>query len=279
MSYSKHTIFLTIFFLLLILYASCISTLEYPRELQRSERFQLRIDTDGPLQDATFYVPLPMKNGIPSIDDRILDKNDFIKTGFIVDFTLTPPERDATGAHLDEFTADTKDPWYLEIHATTWPKGSSDWDVSDVGPKYISSPLSFYNTLYPIGNESILLPKSEFIQPHTPIVQGINSNYGDTFYIPQESRQSIEIYANYTGSEKTLVTVFVFIEGINSWRDVDDTNPSNRYTDEVYGILYNKLGWNKLSGTFTAANGDYPDISSSKWQNLIQKSNSDHTQK
>jgi len=253
-----------------LIMSGCISTLEYPRELQKTEHYQLRIDTDGPLQDATFYVPLPMKDGAPMIDNRILDKDDFMKTGFVIDFTQVPPERNVTGIHPDEFILDANDPWYLEIHATTWPKGSSDWDVSDVGPNYISSPLGFYKTLYPIGNESILLPKLEFTQPRTPTVQGINSKYGTIIYLPQETKQSIMIYANFTEIKKTPVTIFVFIEGINNWRDFDDTNPSNRYTDEVYGTLNNNKGWNKLSGTFSAAKGEYPDLSSSRWQNLSQ---------
>jgi hypothetical protein len=267
--------FLILFCILLGLYTGCISTLEYPRQLQKSEHYQLSIKTSGPLQEATFYVPLPVKNGLPMIDDKSLNEDDFMKTGFSIDFTKTPPGRNLTGPHPGEFSLEGNDPWYLMIHADAWPNGSIGWDVSNVGERYIPSPLFFYNTAYPIGNESILLPKLEF-SPPTPRILKKYSDYGSIVYNipPFSGTQSIMVYANYTNTFQATVNIFVLVEGTNSWRDMDDTNPSNFYLDDISGIAYDEKGWNKFSGTFTVANGEYPDLSSPRWQRIIEENQS-----
>jgi hypothetical protein len=278
MACSKFINHLILFFILLSLYAGCISTLGYPRELQKSERYQLQIDTSASLSDATFFIPLPVKHGGVMIGDKQLSADDFAKEGFSVDFIQTPPGFNMSGFYLGNFSYAGDDPWFLRIHADVWPKGRNEWFAAD-GAQDLSSPLIFYNTLYTVGNESVLLPKLEFSHLSTPKIQKKNSNYGVISFASQETGQYTMIYANYTANDKAIVMIFILIEGINSWRDMDDTNPSNRYADEVYGALNENKGWNKLSGTVSAAEGDYPDISSPRWQQFIQRNQQSATQK
>ncbi|HUK37892.1 MAG TPA: hypothetical protein VLV30_02105, partial [Methanomicrobiales archaeon] len=92
---------------------------------------------------------------------------------------------------------------------------------------------------------------------------------------PFTGTQAIMAYADFTGNSKASVSIFILVAGENSWKDMDDTNPSNFYLDDVSGNIYDKEGWNRLTGTFTVANGEYPDLSSPRWQKLIQNGSSE----
>ncbi len=271
MVYSKLVTYLTLIFFIMALYAGCISTLEYPRELQKSERYKLIIDSNAPLHDATFYIPLPVKNGAPTIGNKPLGVSDFVRGGFSVDFTRSPPGRNLSGPYPGEYSLPGNDPWYLKVHADEWAEGKNEWNFDEVFND-LSSPLLFYDTLTPIGNESILLPKLEFSPPEDLEIMNKYSDYGTIYYTPQKTEQSILIYANYTTKEETKIMIYVLVEGSNYWRDMNDTGGSNYYSDEISGTLYSNQGWNKLPGEFSVGNGPYPDLSSPRWQRLIQNS-------
>ena len=275
MAHLKIRIYLILVIAVIITISGCISTLEYPRELHRSERYHLSIETGAPLGNATFCVLLPVKNNSPTIGDRSLSTDNFMKQDFSIAFTRTPPGRNLTGPHPGEYSPEGNEPWYLMVHADSWPNGTIEWDVSNVGERYIPSPLFFFNTAFPIGNESILLPKMEFSPPNPKVLKRYADSGSLVYDVPPYSgTQSTTAYAFYRNPFHASVTVVIFIEGMNSWKDVDDTNPGNYYNDYVSGSIKNEEGWNKLTGTFTVAQGEYPDLTSPRWQRIIQENQS-----
>jgi hypothetical protein len=269
----KFIIFGLLAAIFLALIIGCISTLEYPRQLEKSERYQLDIDASGPLHNATFYVPLPVKNGHPMIGDKPLNVNDFSKEGFSIDFIRTPPGYNLSGLYPGDLSLSGNDPWYMKIHAESWPKGREEWLVSD-GANNLPSPLLFYNTLYPIGNESILLPKLDFTSSINPRILNRYPEYGNEYFTPLETGQSTMVYSNYGTTGETNVTIYILIHGDNNWRDRDDTGGHNYYLDEFYGSISTSQRWNEITGKFSAANGPYPDLAQPGWQRLIQRNQS-----
>ena len=186
MACSKFVIFLLIFFAFIILSAGCISTLEYPGNLQKNERYKLVIDSSDPLHEATFYIPLPVKDNAPEIGTKLINVSDFTRGGFSVDITQVVREGIMGDPHQTEYALRGDNPWYLQIHAYQWPKGRSEWNVED-GLNELSSPLLFYNTLYPVGNESLLLPKLEFYPPENLKIMKKYSDYATIYYVPQKT--------------------------------------------------------------------------------------------
>ena len=257
----------------LISVTGCISTLEYPRQLEKSARYQLDIDASGPLSDATFYVPLPVKNGIPIIGDKQLYASDFSKEGFSISFIQTPPGYNLSGFYPGDFSLAGNNPWYMKIHGNTWPVGKEEW-LTGNGTFNLTSPLLFANTLYPIGNESILLPKLEFSESAHPKILHKYPEYGNEYFTPAETRQSTMVYAYYNATGETIVTVYILIHGDNYWRDRGDTGGNNYYLDEICGPISMNRGWNKISGRFSVANGPYPDLDQPGWQRLVQRNRS-----
>jgi hypothetical protein len=266
---------LCLIILVLVYSSGCVSKLEYPHELQKSERYQLVIEASAPMSDATFYVPLPVKNGVPMIGDKQLDVNDFSKNGFTIDFIQTLPGYNLSGFYPGDISLAGNNPWYMKVRADVWPPGREEWLAKDKANN-LPSPLLFYNTLYPIGNESILLPKLDFTGLNPKILKK-NAEYSILVYDipPYTNKQSGMVYAKYISTNEVAVSINILVEGTNSWRDMDDTAPSNTYIDEISGSIYVK-GWNKLPGIFDAGtwNNNFPDLSSPRWQRLIQRNRS-----
>jgi hypothetical protein len=269
----KLIFFGTFAVIFLMLISGCISTLEYPRDLQKNERYQLVVDSSGPLSDATFYVPLPVKNGVPMIGDKQLYANDFSKEGFAINFIQTPPGYNLSGFYPGDFSLAGNNPWYMKIHRDTWPVGREEW-LKENGTFDLTSPLLFSNTLFPIGNESILLPKLEFSESTYPTILHKYPEYGNEYFTPVETRQSAMVYANYSTTGEATVTIYILIHGDNNWRDRDDTGGHNYYLDEIYGPISMSRGWNEISGRFSVANGPYPDLDQPGWQRLVQRNRS-----
>ena len=242
--------------------------IEYPRDLQKTSDYLLQIDTNSPLQNATFLVPLPVKNNQPVIGAKKLTPGDFSKTGFSIDFPQQYPEWTPDGSHSD-FSLIANHPHYLRIRAVLWPKGRTEWNVHDE-TNGIMTPLLFFDTLSPIGNESVLLPKLDFSPPEYPQILRKYPEYSEIYYIPERADESSLIYTDFISNNETEVFVYVEVRGDNYWRDNDDTGGSNYYSDKIEGNTGNNRGWNVITGELRVGNGPYPDLSSPRWQKLIQ---------
>jgi len=88
MGYSKRVITLIICSLLVTFGTGClISTSDYPKFLTSKSEYILEIHANAPLNNATFYIPLPVKDDMPSVGSRPLSSDDLQQEGYTVSFT------------------------------------------------------------------------------------------------------------------------------------------------------------------------------------------------
>lgn len=257
---------------LVILTNGCLSaTSDYPKFLTSKYEYISEINTDAPLYNATFFIPLPIKDGRPLVGSRPLSSDDFPQEGYTVSFTKSPPSWNPIDIKTREFLIPSNEPWFVQIHADYWPNGSYNIEIVN-SSNYLISPTLFVNTLYPVGNESIFLPKLDF-SPPIPVKKSKLNPFSDWIeYTNQTTQQSTWIYADYSTDSHTSITVYMRIRGSNYWLDDFDTSVGNHYQDsfsealkgESHGVFF-------MTGDFTAGNMIYPDLSSAKWQQFIQK--------
>jgi hypothetical protein len=269
---SWKSVVYTIIMCCILLSVGCLSTAsDYPKFLSSKYEYILEITTTDPLYNATFYLPLPVKQSTPMVGSRVLSYYDFLKEGYTVSFTETPPAWDPIDLKSREYIIPENEPMFVEIHSDYWPMGSYTITITNV-TEYLNSPEYFANTLNPVGNESIILPKLDFSPPQ-PERKPIVNPFSDWItYSNQTRKQTSWVYLNYSTDSKALVSIFMRIRGSNYWLDDYDTSVGNHYQDSFYsGFTGKKHGVNYISGEFTAGNMVYPDLSSSKWQQFMKK--------
>ncbi|HVN65254.1 MAG TPA: hypothetical protein VMT31_01420 [Methanomicrobiales archaeon] len=225
--------------LLLILFPACISP---PSDFYASYIYQVQVKALIPVTNLTLYVPLPIQNGTPKIGTLHLTPETFGDERY----THGPLPRESNfsfsfegvkGVPFLKITADTMDPeqvYQFDYH-----------EHIDTPPYTI-----LVNTRYPIGNESVLLPKynlSEYIQP------------------PAELNYTTTIYADYTmGNPRTTENygTILISDGLiasNGWY-LNFAWPHNSYTDGFAISIYDELhGWENVEGKMTVGNGIYLD--------------------
>jgi len=271
MNCRKSKFFLAIILIFILIFAGCLLSTNYPKFLTFKSEYILEIHANAPLNNATFYIPLPVKDDMPSVGSRPLSSDDFQQEGYTVSFTKSPPGWNPIDIKMREFSIPANEPWFVQIHADHWPNGSYVVDMVN-GTNYLTSPAFFANTLYPIGNESIFLPKLDF-SPLQPVKKPNLNPFSDWVeYTNQTTRQSTWIYADYSTDSQTSVTIYTRIRGSNYWLDDYDTSIGNHYQDSLsQGLNGEYHGVNFMTGDFIAGNMIYPDLSSPKWQKFLQK--------
>jgi len=270
-----------LFTISVILVTGCLSLSnnDYPKFLSTNNEYNLEIQTNTPLNNATFYLPLPMKNGMPMVGNRLLIPNDFKQEGYFIAFTRSTPWLDINVTHPGEYLVLGNDPCFVRIYADLWPNGSYRVGIHN-GTHDLVSPMLFINTFHPVGNESIILPKWDF-SPQQPIRKPLSNPFSDFIgYTGRKNKQSTWIYSDYSADPNSLVTVSIQVKGTNQWLDDYDTWLINNYDDFFFGgISGEPPGEHLLNGEFTFGDGNYPDLSSSKWQQFIQRNQQGASQK
>ncbi|HVQ00355.1 MAG TPA: hypothetical protein VMT57_02455 [Candidatus Thermoplasmatota archaeon] len=259
---------------IMILIAGCIlPDSDYPKFLSVSHDFTLEIQTNKPLQNATFYLPLPVENNRPMVGSRLLSPDDFKRTGYSIAFTQTAPGGNSIGSNLGVgYSVPGSNPWFVSIHADSWKNESYRIEVHS-GDHGLTSPMLFANTVSPIGNESIILPKLDFSPPQ-PIKQSKSYSSSKIFgYANQTTLQKTWIYADYSTEPETIVSISIQIQGSNEWLDGYDTWIENSYRDSFLKWLNGDSHDGTLAdGEFNEANGSYPDLTNPDWQRYIERS-------
>jgi len=271
MNSKSSIILISIILTTILIFAGCLVSLSYPTFLGTNNEYTLEIQTNIPLHNATFYLPLPVKNDTPTVGNRLLYPSDFKKEGYSVTFARFLPEIKLNATQTREYWVPGNDPCFVRIHADLWPNGSYYVDIVN-GTNNLISPALFANTLYPVGNESIFLPKLDF-SPAQPVKKSKLNPFSDWVeYTNQTTRQATWIYADYSTDSQTSVTIYTRIRGSNYWLDDYDTSIGNHYQDSFYeGLTGENRGVYFMTGDFTAGNMLYPDLSSPKWQRFIEQ--------
>jgi len=250
----------------MLICTGCVSTETYPSYLSATSTYDLRIIADGPVTNATFCIPLPVKNGIPMVGSRPLSPEDFRKPGFTVSFTQTPPDYPYSGKISD--TGSTA--WFVTISADSWPANGYDLEIAN-GSHHLSSSRGFLETRTPIGNESVLQPKLNFsapiLEPEGVLFTTL-TRYKNAGSFPQ----TVPAYEVYFANRNTSLQFSTEIEGSNMWLEGPDQWRDNWYSDSInIRLRGNGTGWYPVSqytidGDFWPAYGYYPDLARPEWQ-------------
>ena len=261
-----------LYLVLLTLFAGCTSSLEYPAYLSATTTYDLNIKSDGSLSNATFYIPLPVRNDTPMVGSRELFPEDFQKPGYSVIFTKVLPAYNYSG----EYLVPDSNPWYVRISSDQWPNSSYNIEIVN-GSYSFHSPGEFLETRFPLGNQSVFLPKFNFTIPQSerkhPFISFSPRIEYDTKNVPQ----TIPVYADYSAKPGAVVEIGFRLRGENSWLDGPDQWYTNGYTD-VFSIRLKgqQNGWYPSSekivdGWFQVAYGIYPDLTEPKWEKFTNE--------
>ena len=269
----NYPLIIILFFSLVLLpvIAGCLFLDTEPYDFHSGSQYEMVIETSEPITNATFYLPLPVKNSNPVVGDAVLAESDFLMKNYSISFTRSPPGLNLAGAYpiLDN------EPLFLRIFADSmipetghlYPNASLEVRID----KQVNhnNPGLFLNTLSPVENESVILPKFDFSPPVPVQETGPYMDFIGYRYV--RTPQHIPIYADYSASSSAVVSVFLSIHGYNGWRQ-ETRSLGNAYTDSVYWLQRGESHGRQLaSGEYTPGVGVYPVLSSPTWQKVIQK--------
>jgi hypothetical protein len=245
---------------------ACISGLE-PRMFNSRYSYEISIRYNGTLSDATFIIPLPVKDNSPRLASEIYTKPDFgSRDNVRISLTRSPAGLDWTNTS----SLRGYDPWFLVINTQA--------PVSDASPYYIyqfkrdirinlGTPDFPVNTLMPIGNETLILPKYNFSWEN-PLVTGKKS-WSRIDYSPQSLPYITKIYADYNAPPSSSVTVYCDVYGHNGWVEGYDAWVGNYYRDRYSKTLNGDAhGWYEAEGKLSIAEGVYRP----EWQTIFNQS-------
>jgi hypothetical protein len=262
---------LAIYFLaLLTIVSGCTNDFE-PHMFHNISQYSIAIQSNGPIENATFIIPLPVKNGNPTIGPAILEKNDFIQENISIEFTKTPP-----GLNLsDAETLVGYDPCFVVIHADKLVSADPGTYATIYHfEKKVNNPMGtfngFINTRNPIGNEPLITPKFNFTWQE-PQVGKIDTTH--IRYNPQKIPQITMIYSNYQASPSTHVGIFFALQGSNEWNEGFDEWKMNSYRDSFSRTFYggSQAGWFFTDGDLELLYGIYPNTTHSAWRLILNQ--------
>jgi len=261
---------------LITLCAGCSVPEIDPRYFHTEREYSLHINSNEPLSNATFYIPLPVKNGIPLAGNGSLTADVFARDNVSVEFVRSPPVPDIPGL----YTVPYNPPLWVKIHADVLtpaiPPGAKPEgyarayavDISNLSNP--ESPLAFPDTIYPLETGPVFLPKINFSAQPVTQTRGMRSH--ELYYTPVVIMQEIPIFAEYSASPSTTVEVFSKIDMSNSWSEGYDEYGMNEYREHFAWFHSGpSSGWQVAQGEFVAAEGSYPDYSNPVWQEVLNK--------
>lgn len=231
---------LLLFVLPLIILSGSIS--EEPSFLSTRYAYDLTIQTETPIENVTFLLPIPTCGDRPAIGpEPITDEfyssrlpENVTSTLVLVEgrpyLRLTTPFMDAG----EEISIDYQN--YTSLGQNFSP---------EVVPQLV-------NTLHPFDNESLFSSGQDLTRadcsPGEVKTHGTNPGYSCTYAIP--------ISAYYENG--TQVEISSGIEGANDWREFFDAWISNHYSDRYHlTITGEPQGWISADGRVVAGSGIY----------------------
>jgi hypothetical protein len=209
-------------------------------------KYDLKIAVhDATISNVTLLIPLPVRNGTPQIGSLVLTPAMFEKGGIHASFIRN------NGDWYVKITTDSIIPSLDEFEYRMDQYDSQDYP----GLPYL------VNTRYPVGNESVFLPKSNMTSRHP--VPEISTRWGAEDYNPIVSEYQIPVFSEYTVMNRTpamWVEVTASVEGLNSWAEQVDSWRQNLYRDEISLTLYDGAqGWYLAEGKLNSGEGIYLD--------------------
>ena len=259
----KSQRFLLILLLLgFVLSPLCIQKYWQPYYFGSGNSYSLDLETDAPLTNATFLVPLPVQNGFPAIGFLNLTEGMFNKPGYncsIVSFE---------GNWYLRITADSIHPIPGKQEYQVYfgdrserieytPRGYQvEYDDAEEYPYWI-------NTRQPLGNETVFLPKYN-VSVLEPATRSYTTGRG-TYFNPVVLRYQTKIYAEFDSQNATSVNIYANLRGHNTWVERFQGSEGNWYSDSFQGHFSRSPSypspdrWYLENGEMKSGSGRYLD--------------------
>jgi len=259
-----------LFLIAMIFFSGCTTDLS-PRMLHSDYTYRTAIQHKGPLSNATFIIPVPVRNSLPAIGNDILDESFFTRENFSICLTRSPGGLNLTDSGTNPRNLNA---WFLVIHLNT-PTDMNSGELYSMEKEVhiLLNGTEFpVNTLIPVGNESIFMPKLNFVWQQPVPAQ---STRDQIFFQPVTIPYQTWIYADYSAPSSSSVEVYSYLEGSNGWEESDDAWLNNHYNDLYSATIFGEShGWHLAEGKLSAAEGIYPNYSSTVWQAVINQTRS-----
>ncbi len=248
------------------------ASMVYEDSLTHSYEYELNMEANGTLQNATLYVPVPVENGESEIGDLFVERDVYEDTdaedASPWEYSLVPTERglmleiraeQIEGREriiLREFDDDGRLTRVREVDEDEIPDDMTNFDVVRHPTRYtriagVESDGSI-DTRSPLGNEPMLSPKDNVSEVDCSAVRHeVPFITGERCYV-----YASYVYADYEASPDTHVSLSARLEGSNSWW-IGGWN-SNWYSDHVRSTLVGEHdGWTAAEGAYSEEAGSY----------------------
>ncbi|MBN1431851.1 MAG: hypothetical protein JW931_03680 [Methanomicrobiaceae archaeon] len=259
---------LLIFALLVIftVFAGCTGV----SNLHSSWSYTLDIKTDGPIENATIIIPLPVLNGTLVIGDVILTPDDFAKGNVTAEFTRNPPGLDFMGAGDLGY-----EPCFVVLHADMLVPEEGEY----IPPVYrmsngawmdITDPNDFIDTLNPVGNISMIVPKYNFkwVQPQIK-----KTGEWRIVYNNQHVSHTIPVFADYQADPSTEVSISMSFRSRNEWEEGYDAWVGNLiWESSTKQFTGSQNGWFMTGCDLYFDGSAFPNLETPEWQKRIGNS-------
>jgi hypothetical protein len=225
-----------------------------PSSFSTSNTYRLSIRTDAQLFNATFLIPLPVRNGIPAVGFLNLTESMFEQGEYHASFIQV------NGDPYLKLTAEmvSTNPEYKVDYADTNLR--VEYTRSGYRTEYKNAPdYPFWiDTRDPQRNETVFLPKNNvtILEPTEPTY----STGSGIRYNPILMRYQTKVYAEYQTLTDSSVSIFASIEGQNEWVEEFDAWRGNSYSD-YFEESFNgpTRGWHLVTGELKSGGGKYLD--------------------
>lgn len=264
--YLESIIFVIASLLLLSTITGCITDLD-PRMSSSTHQYSINIQSDKPLENATFIIPIPIKNNTPMLGSNVFIVEDFQKEKIDIELIQFPAGLDLTTVpQIEGYT-----PWFVVIHADRFIPDQTTLTIyqmkKNIRIEQQKPNFSIINTLHPIGNESLIVPKYNFSwqEPYVDRIQAANIRYA-----PNSIPEKTMIYSDYQTSASTRVSIAFSLEGRNTWKQGYDDWIGNTYS-EFFSKHFTgpQTGWFLINGEMKLQDGFYPNPNNPEWQEVL----------
>ncbi len=230
------------------------------KESYRSEyNYRITLTTDSVLKSLTFYIPLPIFKEESQIAAEIVAGN--VSKPDDWNFSIVETEH----GKMLKITAREFVPEYHSLpipiepgkEPTELPETNSSSTFSQDTPVLTSKEISVtlhanhdINTKNPIGNESLLSPE------YNLTLSNYDMPYPEGQTPPIVHKYESRIYADYTAAPGAKISVYVILEGTNSWWVYGWS--FNKYTDQVETTITGEQhGSSVMTGKLVEGEGRY----------------------
>jgi len=245
----------------LVFLCGCFS--EEPRYIYTAYKYQIEIDMNTFIENATFLLPIPTRDGLPAIGHDPISGELYADHTFAGHVDGAPPgygHLNYTYLNYTQSIVLVDGRYYLQLALPfiggrdtilIFYNNLTALGYGNSSPEIVRQMI---DTQHPFGNESLFSPAQNL----TPTAGSPEKPSGSGYYDPDgyDYSYTVPVYAHYENAGR--VEISSRVEGENTWGHGFDEVEFNRYTD-TYNLVItsNSQGWTTAEGVVTAGQGAY----------------------